>query len=77
MTDQARVGFIGLGLMGAPMARNLIAAGHSVAVWNRSAASHEALLKALQDWCQQAEATGVRALQEFSQRLKGYSLQPA
>ena len=46
-------------------------------VWNRSAASHEALLKALQDWCQQAEATGVRALQEFSQRLKGYSLQPA
>ncbi|TCK17112.1 stearoyl-CoA desaturase (delta-9 desaturase) [Thiogranum longum] len=45
-------------------------------VWGRSAASHEALLKALQDWCQQAEATGVRALQEFAQRLKGYSLQP-
>jgi len=46
-------------------------------IWGRSAASHEALLKALQDWCQQAEATGVRALQEFAQRLKGYSLQPA
>ena len=46
-------------------------------IWDRSAASHEALLKALQDWCQQAEATGVRALQEFAQRLKGYSLQPA
>lgn len=46
-------------------------------VWSRSAASQEALLKALQDWCQQAEESGVRALQEFSQRLKGYSLQPA
>jgi 2-hydroxy-3-oxopropionate reductase len=27
---------LGTGLMGAPMARNLIAAGHDVAVWNRS-----------------------------------------
>ena len=31
-----RVGFAGLGLMGAPMARNLIAAGHTLSVWNRS-----------------------------------------
>ncbi len=46
-------------------------------IWNRSAASHDTLLKALQDWCQQAEATGVRALQDFAQRLKGYSLQTA
>ncbi|MGB3408533.1 MAG: NAD(P)-binding domain-containing protein, partial [Jannaschia sp.] len=27
---------LGTGLMGAPMARNLIAAGHEVTVWNRS-----------------------------------------
>jgi stearoyl-CoA desaturase (delta-9 desaturase) len=33
-------------------------------------------LHALQDWCREAEATGIRALQEFSARLKGYSLQP-
>ncbi len=46
-------------------------------VWKRSAASHEALLQSLQDWCQRAEATGVRALQEFAQRLRGYSLQMA
>ncbi len=46
-------------------------------IWNRSATSHDVLLKALQDWCQQAEATGVSALQEFSLRLKGYSLQAA
>jgi stearoyl-CoA desaturase (delta-9 desaturase) len=45
-------------------------------IWNRSAASHELLLQALQEWCQQAEATGVQALQDFAQRLKGYTLQP-
>lgn len=31
-----KLGFIGLGAMGAPMARNLLKAGHEVAVWNRS-----------------------------------------
>jgi 3-hydroxyisobutyrate dehydrogenase-like beta-hydroxyacid dehydrogenase len=31
-----KVGFIGLGAMGAAMASNLIAAGHQVTVWNRS-----------------------------------------
>ena len=29
----------------------------------------------LQVWCREAEATGIRALQEYSARLKGYSLQ--
>jgi len=32
-------------------------------------------LRALQAWCHEAEATGIRALQEYSARLKGYSLQ--
>lgn len=31
------IGFIGLGRMGAPMAANLLAAGYSIAVWNRTA----------------------------------------
>src|SRR5215204_601561 len=31
-----KLGFIGLGTMGAPMARNLLEAGHELAVWNRS-----------------------------------------
>ncbi|MFX1243287.1 MAG: 2-hydroxy-3-oxopropionate reductase [Promethearchaeota archaeon] len=31
-----RIGFIGLGIMGRPMARNLMAAGYSLTVWNRS-----------------------------------------
>lgn len=31
-----KLGFCGLGLMGAPMVRRLLAAGHAVTVWNRS-----------------------------------------
>jgi 2-hydroxy-3-oxopropionate reductase len=34
MTD--RIGFIGLGIMGKPMARNLLKAGYPLTVWNRS-----------------------------------------
>ena len=34
----ARIAFLGLGVMGAPMARHLAAAGHSLTVYNRSPA---------------------------------------
>ena len=43
-----------------------------VAVWERSNASAEQLVKELQDWCSRAEASGVRQLIEFSQRLRCY-----
>ncbi len=33
----AQYGFLGLGIMGAPMAANLLKAGHEVTVWNRTA----------------------------------------
>ncbi len=32
-------------------------------------------LQRLQAWCQEAEASGIRALQDYSARLKGYALQ--
>jgi len=38
-----RVGFIGLGTMGAPMARNVSAGGFDLTVWNRSPGPAEAL----------------------------------
>jgi stearoyl-CoA desaturase (delta-9 desaturase) len=44
-------------------------------IWQKTAASHEQLLQALQEWCQQAEATGIKALQDFAHSLKNYSLQ--
>lgn len=40
-----KVGFIGLGNMGSPMADNLLKAGHEVTVYNRTAAKAEALVK--------------------------------
>jgi 3-hydroxyisobutyrate dehydrogenase len=38
----ARIGFIGLGVMGGPMAGHLLAAGHEVAAFNRSEGKAEA-----------------------------------
>ncbi|HLA75191.1 MAG TPA: transposase, partial [Gammaproteobacteria bacterium] len=46
-------------------------------IWKRSSETQENLLHALQEWCKQAEATGIEALQRFAQRLRGYSMQPA
>src|SRR5574340_704905 len=34
----AKLGFLGLGLMGYPMARNLLRAGHQVALWSHTEA---------------------------------------
>ncbi|MBK8957017.1 MAG: NAD(P)-dependent oxidoreductase [Proteobacteria bacterium] len=39
-----RLGYLGIGLMGAPMVENLLADGHEVTVWNRSPDKTEALL---------------------------------
>ncbi|MDB6454776.1 NAD(P)-dependent oxidoreductase [Falsirhodobacter sp. 20TX0035] len=39
-----RIAFLGNGLMGAPMARRLLATGHRVTVWNRATAKAEALV---------------------------------
>ncbi len=42
----ARIAFLGLGVMGAPMARHLAAAGHSLIVYNRSPEKSRAWVKA-------------------------------
>ncbi|MCE9672943.1 NAD(P)-dependent oxidoreductase [Myxococcus stipitatus] len=39
------VGFVGLGNMGLPMARQLLTAGHALRVWNRTAARADPLVK--------------------------------
>ena len=41
-------------------------------IWSRSTASQKELIDALQEWCQQAEATGIETLRRFSARLKTY-----
>ena len=44
-----------------------------VCLWERSSVSREQLVKQLQDWCHRAEASGIRPLVEFSQRLRSYA----
>ena len=41
-----RIAFLGLGAMGRRMALRLLAAGHDVSVWNRSAAAADELVAA-------------------------------
>jgi stearoyl-CoA desaturase (delta-9 desaturase) len=43
------------------------------AIWERSHATSDQLLQQLRDWCSRAEASGIRALQEFSLRLRSYA----
>ena len=40
-----KIGFLGLGKMGAPMALRLIAAGHELSVWNRTEGRTKPLIR--------------------------------
>ena len=46
MSSPRKIGFIGLGLMGRPMAMNLLKAGHSLTVWNRTPSRAQELVAA-------------------------------
>lgn len=41
-------------------------------IWAKSAATQAELLEALQEWCRQAEETGINALRDFVNQLKAY-----
>lgn len=43
-------------------------------LWERTTQSQEARLEAVQEWINHAEKTGVVALAQFAQRLRGYSI---
>jgi stearoyl-CoA desaturase (delta-9 desaturase) len=43
------------------------------AIWDRSHATREQLLLQLQEWCARAETSGIKALQDFSLRLRSYA----
>ena len=46
-------------------------------VWQRSATTQDHLVKALQEWCREAEATRIHALHRFAAKLRGCSLAPS
>ena len=41
-------------------------------VWLKTATSQKELIEALQQWCKQAEESGLEVLHQFAQQLKGY-----
>lgn len=43
-------------------------------IWQRSNSSQETLLHSLEQWCKEAEATGIKRLQDFALTLRGYAL---
>lgn len=47
-------------------------------LWSGAASvSNEKLLHQLKEWCAEAEASGIKVLEEFAARLRSYQLQPA
>ncbi|MEO8410047.1 MAG: transposase, partial [Propionivibrio sp.] len=44
------------------------------ALWERSNASREQMIRELQEWCRRAEASGIAQLRELSLRMRSYSL---
>ena len=44
-------------------------------LWQSHFSSQDNLLHHLQEWCKQAEATGIKVLQDFARSLRGYTLQ--
>ncbi|MDY0065456.1 MAG: transposase, partial [Steroidobacteraceae bacterium] len=46
-------------------------------LWSGANMSNEKLLQHLRDWIAQAEASGVKSLQDFAASLRGYAMQPA
>ena len=57
----AQLGFLGLGIMGYPMARHLLEAGHEVALWTHSAAKARELAA-------QGKGTACATPKEVAQR---------
>lgn len=43
-------------------------------IWQRSTSTQETLLHSLEQWCKEAEATGIKRLQDFALSLRGYAL---
>ncbi|OEY65841.1 fatty acid desaturase [Marinobacter sp. X15-166B] len=61
-----------------PVLSQLYQKSHELqALWRRRGVKPQEKLQALLDWCRDAEASGIRHLEEFAAYLKAYSLRPA
>jgi 3-hydroxyisobutyrate dehydrogenase-like beta-hydroxyacid dehydrogenase len=57
----ADLGYVGLGVMGSSVTRRLLAAGHTVTVWNRTRAKAEPLLEAGAQWADSPREVAERS----------------
>ncbi len=46
-------------------------------IWSQTSHSSSEMLDSLAQWCRDAEASGIHALQDFVRTLKGYRVTPA
>ncbi|PKM21387.1 MAG: acyl-CoA desaturase [Gammaproteobacteria bacterium HGW-Gammaproteobacteria-14] len=46
-------------------------------IWSRTSQSSQEMLEALREWCSEAEASGIQALQDFADKLKAYTVPQA
>jgi stearoyl-CoA desaturase (delta-9 desaturase) len=47
------------------------------ALWDgKGTVSNERLIAQIKEWCQQAESSGIRVLQDFAATLRGYTMRP-
>src|SRR5438270_11368752 len=61
ISPMAQIGFLGLGIMGYPMARHLVKSGHDVALWSNNSAKPKELAK-------EGKATACASPKEVAER---------
>ena len=72
--DEASRAKLGIALEGSPALKTVYTMRQELeALWQRSAASKEHLVRQLEDWCHKAEASGIAQLKAFSRRLRSYA----
>ncbi|MFP4204462.1 MAG: NAD(P)-dependent oxidoreductase [Opitutales bacterium] len=70
MTATPKIGFIGAGVMGQPMAGHLLAAGYPVALYNRTRSKAQPLLDQGAEWCE--EPAGLAAQSDVLITMVGF-----
>ena len=70
----AKIGWIGLGNMGAPMSTNLVKAGNEVVVWNRTKAKAQPVLDAGAAWADSPKEIGEKCDIVFTMVADGPTL---
>jgi 3-hydroxyisobutyrate dehydrogenase len=63
MAEKSTIGFIGTGIMGAPMVRNLMRAGHALIVHSRTRAKAESLIREGARWAESPAAAAAENAQ--------------